>query len=331
MNNEEEMSNTFVAEVGQKSAVANNDDVIETLDPEETKEQLFPDVKIDPPTGAEPIGLDENKQETTEMANEFVEENKELRDKKSHPLVVFVIMIFCLGLGAFASYYYFEIFTANKSSDKETIKEEPKIVEEQLQPTSRFVIKLIDKYSTGNDLEDYTELYSKEKTNVSDLSVNYAQILGVLNIRDEKSFSKDELQVSVDELFGNGVITLDGKDIVVNDCYKLKYSEDNYSLVTSTGCKESNEYVMKTKIVKASKTIDTQTITVNVAVAITDGNKIYKSYDSAAKVGKEEIETLSAETLNMDSDYAKFDQYKYIFKYDSNNNDYYLDSITKEK
>lgn len=332
----EEMSNTFVAEVGQKSAIVGDDDV-ETLDTGEEKDELFPEVRIDPPSGNEEISNNDEKNDeenTSKMADEFIEEkkkDKKPKNKKSHPFLVFLLMLICLGLGAGASYYYFEVFTTNDNkNDEKVVKEEPKETEEQLQPTSRFITNLINKYSIDN-LDSYTELYSKDKTVVTDLDTDYAQELAALNIRDERGFSKDVLQSSLDELFGKDKIKSDDKNIVVNDCYKFNYKEDNYTLTTSIGCKQTSEYDVKTKIVKAIRNLETKSITIDVAVAVTDGNKVYKSYDVEAKVAKEEIVDLTADTLNMDTNYTKFNQYKYTFKYDNDNNDYYLESIEKEK
>ena len=336
MDKDEEMSNTFVAEVGQKSAIVNNNEEIESLEPEE-KEELFPEVKIDPPTGNEEIEVSqtkEEKDESSEMADEFIDNNKKdkkSKEKKGHPFLVFLIMLLCIGIGAGASYYYFEVYKdSDKSSDKKTIKEEPKVTTEQLQPTSRFIVKLIDKYGSGT-LKSYDELYSKEKTMITDLSVDYAQKLAALNIMGVGFFTKADLQSSLDELFGKDKIKSDDKDIIIDDCEKLKYNDDRYLLYTETNCGGTTSFDVKTKIVKAEKNLETNVLTVNVAVAITDGNKVYKSYDVDAKTAKDEIATLTAETLNMDSDYTKFNQYKYTFNYDNDNNDYYLESIELEK
>lgn len=341
MDKDEEMSNTFVAEVGQKSAIANHNDEVETLDTNEEQEELFPEVKIDPPSGDEKIEAGENKKEednTSEMADEFVEnkmKDNKPKDKKGHPFLVFLLMLISIGLGAGASYYYFEVYNAKEEPKQvEDKKEEVKDTVEQLQPTSRFVKNLINNYNikyNNNLLENYTELYVKDKTTVADLSKDYTQKLAALNIYRKKSFSDEEFQDSLDQLFGKDIVKNEKKDIVIDPCYKFKYKDEIYLLELGDQCGGATSYSVETKIVKAEKNLETKDLTINVAVALTDGNKVYKSYDNEAKTGKEEIVDLTAEGLNMDTDYTKFNQYKYTFKYDNDNNDYYLESIELEK
>ena len=341
MNNEDEMSNTFVDEVGQKSAIFNKDDSnIETLDTEENDgNEMFPEVKIDPPTGESEILEETKKEETLEMDDEFVEKKdkkKANNNKKKHPFLTFLLMIICIALGAGASYYYFEVYNVKEEPKQvEDKKEEVKDTIEQLQPTSRFVKKLIDRYSidySDSLLESYAELYAKDKTTVADLSKDYTQKLAILNMDSKASFSDEEFQDSLDQLFGKDIVKNEKKDIVISSCYKFEYKDGSYVLGKSPDvCGTTAVYSVKKKIVKAENNLESKNITINVAVALTDGNKVYKSYDDEAKTGKEEIVDLTAEGLNMDVDYAKFNQYKYTFKYDNDNNDYYLDSIELDK
>ena len=85
MSKEEDMSNTFVAEVGQKSAIFNQNEEIESL--EETRENSFPEVKIDPPTDM-PSVLEETKKEKIndevqkEEDEEFLEAKKKKKSKR---------------------------------------------------------------------------------------------------------------------------------------------------------------------------------------------------------------------------------------------------------
>ena len=126
MNNDDDMSNTFVGEVGQKSAIFKEDEDIETIDDgeiiEEKKEELFPEVKIDPPSEIpDTLKNEEEKKEKEQpktkeedkVDDEFladIQSQKPKKEKKGHPFLTFLLMLICLAVGAGASYYYFEIY-----------------------------------------------------------------------------------------------------------------------------------------------------------------------------------------------------------------------------
>ena len=79
MNKDEDMSNTFVAEVGQKSAIFNNNNgEIETLD---ANKNTFPDVKIDPPTEM-PSVLVLSNEKNNKKQEELVEEDESFLETK---------------------------------------------------------------------------------------------------------------------------------------------------------------------------------------------------------------------------------------------------------
>lgn len=337
--NDDDMSNTFVGEVGQKSAIFKDDD-IETLDEEvkeQPKEDLFPEVKIDPPTEIPTTLKDANEKEINEEPKEdkvdedFLEDiKKPKKNKKGHPFLTFIFMLICLALGAGGSYYYFEIY--NKPVEKPKEKEPVQENVEQIQPSSRFVNKLVDKYYNDFDsIESYTELYAKDSMTVADFSNEYTQKLGALNIKNSNSFKNESLQNSLDELFGANKTQVEKENIEYNKCYIYKYNDDEYTLNISGTCNDAKTYDVITKIVKAEKDKTKDELYVNVAVAVTDGNKMYKSYAEDTKSGKDEIVDLSYSSFDMDKDYTKFNQYKYTFKYDKDNNDYYLVSIELNK
>ncbi|MDO5003068.1 MAG: hypothetical protein Q4E39_02435 [bacterium] len=343
MNKDDEMSNTFVAEVGQKSAIFNpeNNEPIESLE-----ETTFPEVKIDPPKDM-PSVLENDKPDLTEKEqeleksdnnndeedDEFLESKKKKKNKKRNPFITFLIIIVCLALGAFGSYYYFEIF--NKTSDDKTSTEQKNtnnsVVQkedtEEILPTSTYIEKLIEKYDTTETQYKpviYQNLYSKDKIMASDLDNEYVQKLGVANIRNSFYFTEDELNNSLAELFGKDKFKAVEKEIeFTNDCSTYKYNNKSYTLEVNTGCGGTSTLTMKRKIVKAEK--KDNNLYVNVAVALTDGNKIYKGYDG--EKATDELADYTYQTFDIEKDYAKLNQYKYTFDYDKDNNNYYLESI----
>ena len=97
MNKEDEMSNTFVAEVGQKSAIfdSENNGHVENLN----ETSAFPDVKIDPPKSM-PSTLESEKTNNTEKEEneeeEFLEAKKKKKSKKykkRNPFITFFCSI----------------------------------------------------------------------------------------------------------------------------------------------------------------------------------------------------------------------------------------------
>lgn len=332
MNRDEDMSNTFVSEVGQRSAIFKKEDEIESL--EEEKENTFPEVKIDPPTEM-PSVLEEKKEETPnkieeiEEDEEFLEAKKKKKSKKykkRNPFVMFLIMVICLALGAGASYYYFEIYTEKdvKEEKTETKVEENKV--EEIKPTSRFINQLIEKYDASSySIDTYSQLYSKDKVLVNSLDATYVQQLGVSNIRHTVSFTKEDLQESLDQLFGKDTYKAQTEDINFNKCHKYKYSDDYYTLETGNACGGTSVYTMQRKTVKAVKDIEKNKLYIDVAVAINDGNKVYKGYDGTN--GTEELTDVVYASFDIEKDYTKLNQYKYTFNYDKENNDYSLESV----
>ena len=54
---------------------------------------------------------------------------------------------------------------------------------------------------------------------------------------------------------------------------------------------------------------------------------VYKAYDIINFKGVDQLTDYTYETFDIEKDYAKLNQYKYSFKYDKDNNNYYLESI----
>ena len=345
MNKDDEMSNTFVAEVGQKSAIFNpeNNDQVESL--EETVS--FPEVKIDPPKDM-PSVLEADKPDLTKKEEEnddeeeFLESKKKKKNKKykkRNPFTTFLIIIICLALGAGGSYYYFEIFNktdstevnkseANKNSNKE-IKNDKNNEIEEIEPTSIFAKKLIERYdnsvSSSQDAANYEILYAKDKTTPANFSADYIQVLGVANIRSPFYFSKEQLDESLTELFGKDKFKAREETIDYGTCKYYENANGYYQYKEKTGCGGTSAMSMKRKIVKVEK--DNNKLYINVAIEITAEGNVYKAYDITNAKGVDQLTDYTYETFDIEKDYAKLNQYKYTFDFDKDNNNYYLESI----
>lgn len=363
-NIEDDMSMTFVGEIGQKSAIATSDEV-ESLDSTATStipESAFPEVKIDPPTDevgktitpdipnsvpAEEVTNNEPVTDTNNLGNNnqtpsFDNYNKN-KNKKGHPvLMTFLLILFLAGgtaLGWYFSGYINKFLNKEETkTEKKETKEVTKINEEEISPNSIYIKNLIsdyDFYTIGNATL-YTSLYSKDKTEIKDLDDIYLRAIAAKKANKSLSgvfFSSEQFQDAVTLLFGNQ-LTLEDKSISNGkSCVNIQYdSSTKYYSEGETACGGSGFPTLERKIVKAVKNKDT--IEVNVAVVIFSGdptvNKVFKTYNESSddqnNLG-EVVEGVTRDTFDIDKDYTKLNQYKYTYNYDKDNNNYYLTTI----
>lgn len=316
-NIEDDMSMTFVGEIGQKSAVATSDEV-ESLESNETvsSESAFPEVKIAPPTdevgktitpdipnsvpaeevtNSEPTtdtnNLGNNDQNSSFNNNDNDNDNKN-KNKKGHPVLITILLILFL-VGGTALGWYFSGYI-NKFLNKEETKTEKKETKEvtkasaeEISPNSLYIKNLIsdyDFYSLSN-ADVYSALYSKDKVEVKDLDDIYLRAIAAKKANKSLSgvnFSSDEFKDAVTLLFGNQ-LTLEDKSISNGkSCVNIQYdSSTKYYSKGETACGGAALPTLERKIIKAVKNKDT--IEVNVAVAILSGdpavNKVFKTYN----------------------------------------------------
>ena len=307
----QDMSMTFIAEVGQKSAVAedNLSDISGTVD-----------VKVDPPT----------KEELDEFEANFNNQNN--RNKKGI-LITVILMLLCLVVGFGSSKLFFYEKNVKKEENNKKVVETEKVSDDEIIPTdSLFVKDLISRYHDPYlDNYAYEVLYSKDKTTIEEMEEDYLQMLTAMKANKNPiliHFTSEEFQDALTILFGKQVV-LDNKDISFDKCNKITFDEksNTYRSELSDGCEVSSSFMLKTEIIKVQKKEDT--LEVDVAIAIVDENadKVYKKYDLENKKGEEELEDKKASDLDISSDYSDLDQYRYLFEYDKNNNNYYLKQI----
>lgn len=307
----QDMSMTFIAEVGQKSAVAedNLSDISGTVD-----------VKVDPPT----------KEELDEFEANF---NNQNNCNKKGILITVILMLLCLVVGFGSSKLFFYEKNVKKEENNKKVVETEKVSDDEIIPTdSLFVKDLISRYNYPYlDSYAYEVLYSKDKTTIEEMEEDYLQMLTAMKANKNPiliHFTSEEFQDALTILFGKQVV-LDNKDISFDKCNKITFDEksNTYRSELSDGCEVSSSFMLKTEIIKVQKKEDT--LEVDVAIAIVDENadKVYKKYDLENKKGEEELEDKKASDLDISSDYSDLDQYRYLFEYDKNNNNYYLKQI----
>ena len=306
---EADMSNTFVLEVGQKSAIFD-----EGLDE----------------------GLDEvndSDEVESDMDDDFFDDSKKIKKKKkqkrnkkkNNGFVTTLLMILCVGLGIGISYCYFIVYGDVLSRSKKSVKVE-KSTDEELLPDGVFSKSLIEKYDSYsvNMSDIYKALYDKDKIKVEDISLEYIKSVAAkraLYLNKDSSdiaFSSDDFHKSLSELFGDKITVQDGDIVSPNFKYNSKQKEYTYDDVSDT--EESDGYKLIRKVVKSVK--KDSSLEINVAVAVTLDGKVYKSLDKDSV-----INDLKLSDFKIDTDYTKLNQYKYIFNYDKDNDNYILDSI----
>lgn len=332
MKKEEDMSNTFVMEVGQKSAIA--EDPLDEV-------SGFPDIKVDSPeVPLENLEQNSKKNDFVSNANSFNSNGKNEKKRSKWFLVTILLMILCLGIGIGITYFYLGSYKSTVKTEENKEKDNSDTMIEEISPTSLYLKELISNYdyNTISETEIYETLYSKDKIYVKDLEESYLRALAVKKANqwvDGIGFSKEKFQDSVVMLFGTQVLLDDHDFSLKNACVEMKYDSQSqfYSSVKSDGCGGTTIYSMERKIVKAIKKENSMEINVAVAIINDNTNKIFRGYDSSLSenAGIDEVDGITKDTFDIDKDYSKLNQYKYTFNYDSDNNNYYLVSVELEK
>ena len=126
---EEDMSNTFVLEVGQKSAIFDDmaddgDDGLEDVKNEEVDGDFFDKPK-------------------RKKKNKNKKQKKKV--KKNNGFITTILMILCIGIGVGLSYCYYEVYGNKSSKDKKNavVLEDN---EEELLPDGVFSTSLVESY-----------------------------------------------------------------------------------------------------------------------------------------------------------------------------------------
>lgn len=342
-NKENDMSDTFISEVGQKDAISTGD--TEMVPVEEIQNELggnsaFPEVDIAPPGEEEEKKIDLDAPPSEDLMNQVPE--KEPKKNKGGKGLAFFLLILGLAIGGVGGYFGYSYL--NKTDKPKTVKKEQKEVkEEKLNVDGTYVKELISKYDLDNttleeiNLAEYTTLFKDDEVTASAIDKDYIKYIAGIDayrgLYNNQSFTSDELKESIKKLFGDKV-EVDDEDIIYpysepklivmtyntdNTTYTHNKSSENKALPTST-------ISFKRKVVDAVKTDSNIYITVAIAILDTESDKVYKVSDAEGKLDKE-VEGLTASTIDMAKDYKKFNSYKYSYIYDEESDNYVLDSI----
>lgn len=328
MDNKNDMSDTFIKEIGQKDAYSTgNTEVV----PVEEINQVG--------TGQEVNSTNQPIQEVVTDNNQIgvVENNNnniDLKPKKKKKGLAIFLFIFGLLLGGAGGYFSYQFINKEK---KEPVKKNTVVKEkddkEELVSDGIFVSELVSRYDSMNEEDDisYLALYSKDSVKVSDIDKDYIKYVAARNVSLDKSlsnFTSEKLHSAVTKLFGSD-ITIDDGDIVLpfSDKKEVLYSYTNSTYtVKNTNLPGLNNISFYKKIIKAEKVNDNLEVTVAVGIFDNNSDKVYKSMNEEGKY-VDEAEGITVSSFDEKKDYSKLNKYKYKFKYDSEIDNYTLDSI----
>lgn len=335
---EEEMSNTFIGEINQKSAIAKDD--VEQLDVSTDSKTVFPEVAIEPPKDT----LEEfNNIENNNLNNVNKEEQKEVpnyetesmifenpNNKKNHPVLIIFLMLLCLAIGAGGTYYYFEVLNKETSkSDNKELTTDKKQETEEINPESYFLKSLVERYDYNSIEGTYQYLYSQEKTTIETLDETYVRLLIAQEANKSLAgayFTSEEFKEAKNLLFGTK-LSLSDQTIQGKTCVQIKYdaTTKSYTYIEPNGCGGTTARSYIKKIVKGTKSSNGLEITVAIGITTSDG-KVYKGEDKDKNL-TDEVMIDNGQTFDIDNDYTKLNQYKYTFDYDKEENNYTLNNI----
>lgn len=245
-------------------------------------------------------------------------------------------MILLLGLIGTSGYIGYDKFLQdenkeqNKTANENTI-EEPTTKEESLNVDSLYIKNLIERYNGG--IYAYQFLYNDSKISTNNLDANFIRYTVSMNLGNVYTDTIDieEFKDKTKELYGPNLnitdesinypgITNPTMQVMELTEYATLEKYYRYTDVFEHAGLGIGQKVLNQKVIEATK--KDNKILINVAVALTDENGVYRPTG-------EVIDGLTAQTFNIDNDYNKINKYQYTFIYDEDNYNYYLENITK--
>lgn len=289
----QELSNTFISEVGQKSAIANLEDEI----------------------------VEKREKETTN------------KPKKGKAFKTFIIMLICLIVGAAASYCYFEVLNTNKDKNVviKYKSRSAKFGYDIDSIAVKYLIDDYD-YVGSFQVNLYNYLYSADEINVKDIEQDYLKLLAIKKADTDRDgvVSSIEFNEAVDYLFG-GDIEFNNDSIKTDDilCAKYDYENGEYKQKDNE-CKGSSDLKLQRKILDVKEKRNKLEVTVAIAILDTNKDKVGKSLtfdEDGASVLGDELDGVKANDFVIDTSTDDLNKFVYTFKYSKDNKNYYLENI----
>lgn len=296
MKKEKEMSDTFILDVGQKSAIANE--------------------------------MKNNKKSNNRK--------KENHKRNPLIICLLIIISFTLGTISTYYYFEVikkDYITIENNSKNETTKNKEQI--EILEITDSQVIKLYNNISNAIgyycDIDDY---YKDEKVTVNNLSEDLALNIAIFQLYNDKkesgqgikfykgdSFTSEELNKKITEIFGKN-FKYTNKDI--NSCPSFKYDNttNKYIIEQEPACGGTCGPVNIIKVVKAIKSDNSIEIYVRVLFVDVDENSniiYYKDYTKTQALTNLEKNDVTGAVKDSDKNLSQGGLYKLTFNKEESN------------
>lgn len=265
-------------------------------------------------------------------------------NKKNKVGTIFLVLAIGLVVGCGSTFLF---FTRVLGYNNEVVSQETKtesvsvdkvetynpVKEEALAIDGLFVNDLINRY--GSDDAELMSIYYNGKTIVpSELDSNFVKTLiakdankALVNVH----FTNDDYFKSQTKLFGNGITYATSAEIDLGCDNKILRSGDAYyySPNLNSACGGMSSKNLLRKVMSAKKTVDGIDIVVAAGIVTLD-KKVYRDYEMKDQIGVTVIEGTSTTSFSgtlSDEDFDKLNKFKYVFKYDEKNNNYYLEKI----
>lgn len=138
------------------------------------------------------------------------------------------------------------------------------------------------------------------------------------------SFTSEDLKKQIRKLYGPNMKITDSSFEMNCTTYEFDGLNNTYTKKEGSGCGGISTSYLARKIIEATKKEDK--ISIKIAIARVDmlNSQILNMNDQP-------ITGLTTENFNINNVVEQLDQFTYQFKYDEDNYNYYLDSITKTK
>ncbi len=251
-------------------------------------------------------------------------------------IVIIILLLSVTGLVGYIGYDKLYLEKKDKPEEKET--EKTVISEEEtINANSTFVEDLIGRYDYyfihDTNLENI--LYKSEKTTPSEFTEDFIKQTAVsayYNIprgintmwQQTYSFTSEDLKKQIRKLYGPNMKITDSSFEMNCTTYEFDGLNNTYTKKEGSGCGGISTSYLARKIIEATKKEDK--ISIKIAIARVDmlNSQILNMNDQP-------ITGLTTENFNINNVVEQLDQFTYQFKYDEDNYNYYLDSITKTK
>ena len=266
-------------------------------------------------------------------------------NKKNKVSTIFIVLAIGLAVGCGSTFlvltrvlgYNDEVISQENKTESVSVDKVEKynpVREEALAIDGLFVNDLINRYGRSDDAELMSIYYNGKTIVPSELDSNFVKKLiakDANNALVDVHFTNDDYFKSQTKLFGDAITYATSAEIDLGCDNKIRRSGDTYyySPNLNSACGGMISTKLLRKVMSAKKTVDGIDIVVAAGIVTLD-KKVYRDYGMKDQIGVTVIDGTSTTSFSAtlsDEDFDKLNKFKYVFKYDEKNNNYYLEKI----